>query len=125
MIGRVQTYALDCPDPLALARFYQQLVGGEIEEDDEIQDSDDGWVTLKPESGTPISFQRVPGFVAPTWPSQERGQQGHIDIGVGDIAKAHEQVLSLGAELLEDWDGAKSWRVYADPAGHPFCLVRE
>lgn len=37
---------------------------------------------------------------------------------VEDVAAAGPRVLALGAVKL---DGAD---VYADPAGHPFCLIR-
>jgi predicted enzyme related to lactoylglutathione lyase len=43
-------------------------------------------------------------------------------IGVTDLDAAQAQVLALGATLLEDWSGTRTWRVFADPAGHPFCL---
>jgi catechol 2,3-dioxygenase-like lactoylglutathione lyase family enzyme len=49
------------------------------------------------------------------WP-----QQSHLDIEVPDIERAHEQVTGLGATLLDDSQG---WPVFADPAGHPFCLI--
>jgi hypothetical protein len=116
MIGTLQTYALDCPDPGALAAFYAELVGGKVEDDG----SD--WVELVGDFGTTLSFQRVAAYRAPEWPGQDTPQQGHIDIGVSDLDAAQAQVLALGATLLEDWDGEKSWRVFADPAGHPFCL---
>jgi hypothetical protein len=44
------------------------------------------------------------------------------DLGVSDLATAHQEALAAGATLLDDT--RSSWHVYADPAGHPFCLVR-
>jgi hypothetical protein len=44
---------------------------------------------------------------------------------VRDLDAAHEAVLAAGATVLDAGDGKRSWRVYADPAGHPFCVVRE
>ena len=44
-------------------------------------------------------------------------QQIHLDVMVDDPAAAGAAVLALGARKL-DGDG-----VYADPAGHPFCLI--
>ncbi len=116
MIGTLRAYALDCPDPEALAGFYAQLIGGRVVVDDA------DWVDLE---GTALAFQRVEDYRAPVWPSQAQPQQSHVDIGVTDLDAAQAQVLALGATLLEDWGGAKSWRVFADPAGHPFCLCRE
>lgn len=116
MIGRVQNYALDCPDPAALAAFYAELVGGAV--------VDDGseWVELE---GAGLAFQRVADHRPPSWPGQEQPQQAHLDIEVSDLDTAQAQVLALGATLLEDYAGSKSWRVFADPAGHPFCLCQE
>lgn len=36
---------------------------------------------------------------------------------------AQSAVLSLGASLLKGWDKPIGYRVFADPVGHPFCLV--
>jgi hypothetical protein len=38
------------------------------------------------------------------------------------VAAAEREVLRLGATPLAGEKGTGS-RVYADPAGHPFCLV--
>jgi predicted enzyme related to lactoylglutathione lyase len=118
MIGTLRTFALDCPDPTALAGFYAGLVGGRVVD----EDGDNEWVELQGDFGTRLSFQRAEGYRAPDWPSGSQAQQAHIDIGVADIDAAQAQVLALGATLLEDWAGTRSWRVFADPVGHPFCL---
>jgi predicted enzyme related to lactoylglutathione lyase len=118
MIGTLQTFALDCPDPVALAGFYAELVGGTVVDEDD----DNIWVEVRGDFGTTLSFQRVDDYRAPAWPGQGQAQQAHIDIGVTDLDASQQQVLALGATLLEDWKGAKTWRVFADPDGHPFCL---
>ncbi|SEF30924.1 hypothetical protein SAMN05421837_105483 [Amycolatopsis pretoriensis] len=109
--------ALDCPDPVALAGFYRAVL-----EWDEPEVADDGhWVTLaNPAGGAGIAFQRVPDYRPPSWPSAENPQQLHLDLNVTDLEAAHERVLGLGAKLLDD--APKTFRVYADPVGHPFCL---
>lgn len=39
------------------------------------------------------------------------------------LARApHTCILALGAKPLDAADHSRTWRVYADPAGHPFCL---
>ncbi|MEZ0065704.1 hypothetical protein ABIA32_001704 [Streptacidiphilus sp. MAP12-20] len=116
MIGTLRAYALDCPDATALAGFYAELVGGKVVEEE------DDWVELVDEGRPTLAFQRVPDYREPQWPGGDVPQQGHIDIGVTDLDAAQAQVVALGATLLEDWGGAKTWRVFADPAGHPFCL---
>lgn len=54
-------------------------------------------------------------------------QQLHLDTTVptaADLDVAHERALALGARLLYDRsdDPEEPLRVYADPAGHPFCI---
>jgi catechol 2,3-dioxygenase-like lactoylglutathione lyase family enzyme len=116
MIGRWQAQVIDCPDPSALAAFYQELLG--LERIDE--DSD--WVTIGHGKDWPqLAFQLAPDLKAPRWPDPDYPQQTHLDIRVDDIATAEPAVLALGATKLSD--GGRSFRVYADPAGHPFCLT--
>lgn len=123
-IARVQSVVVDCPDPEALARFYAAVLGWEIVRNDE----DGGWVTIADGGpgggGTPLSFQRVPDHRPPDWPGAEHPQQLHIDLDVDDIDQAEAEVLALGAtkhhhQPVGPYDG---FRVYLDPAGHPFCL---
>lgn len=119
MIGKLGAVVLDCPDPKALAGFYAELVGGTVVAEEE------DWVDLEREGAQRLSFQLAPGLRAPAWPDPERPQQFHLDIAVerAELDAAEKRVLELGATLLEgDHDGARNWRVYADPAGHPFCL---
>ncbi|WP_329042381.1 VOC family protein [Streptomyces sp. NBC_00178] len=111
--------ALDCPDPRALAGFYRAVLGGEVGNDSE------DWYVLRTPDGARIAFQRAPDHSPPDWPGGRRGsQQAHIDLDVTDIDRAHEEVLALGASPLDvdDHGGKRGFRVYADPAGHPFCL---
>lgn len=108
--------ALDCPEPYRLAGFYGKLLGWELD-----PDSDDEWVTLvNPDGGADISFQRDPDHRPSTWPSNERPQMLHLDFTVEDLDAEHERTLQLGARLLDD--KPETFRVYADPDGHPFCL---
>lgn len=118
---KLSVVALDCPDPWGLAQFYGRLLGWEIDPENT---PGDRWVELKnPDGGPAICFQSDPGYQPPTWPSPERAQMLHMDFDVDDMEAEHDRVLSLGARLLDD--KPESFRVYADPAGHPFCLVRE
>ena len=116
-IARMRTIALDCPDPRALARFYGELLGWEVTY------ADDGWVNLAG-SGGKLSFQLAPDYVAPTWPDPKVPQQIHVDVTVDDVDAAEQAVLALGATKTELQPGVPdgNWRVYLDPAGHPFCL---
>lgn len=112
--------ALDTPDPYALAEFYAQLLGWQIAPDNK---PGDGWVTLQnPDGGANICFQEDPEYQPSTWPSNERPQMLHLDFDVPDIDAEEPRVLALGARLLDN--KPESFRVFADPAGHPFCLCR-
>jgi catechol 2,3-dioxygenase-like lactoylglutathione lyase family enzyme len=113
MIGRMHHVVLDCQDPASLAAFYSALLGLPVTY------RDDDWVVVAASDRTSgLAFQRAPGNPAPTWPDPAIPQQVHLDVMVEDVAAAGPRVLALGAEKLEGPD------VYADPAGHPFCLIR-
>ncbi|MEV1067528.1 VOC family protein [Streptomyces sp. NPDC050263] len=115
-LAELGVVVLDCPDPRALAGFYAEVLGGSVE-------SDDGdWVDVKVPGGQSLAFQAAPGFVPPAWPAPEHSQQFHLDLTVDDLDAAERGVLALGAKPLDTQDRSRGWRVYADPAGHPFCL---
>lgn len=116
MIGRLRSVVLDCPDPRALAGFYTELLGLPVTGDY------DDWVTIGGEDGQPrVAFQQAPDHRSPRWPDPDHPQQFHLDVEVDDVDEAERQVLALGATRLPG--EGDDWRVYADPAGHPFCLV--
>jgi catechol 2,3-dioxygenase-like lactoylglutathione lyase family enzyme len=118
LIGRLNAFVLDCPDPLALAGFYSAVLGVPIGY------SDDDWVEVG-DRGDPtrahLAFQLAPDHVPPQWPDPSHPQQAHLDIHVEDVEDAEPRLLALGATRLPGEGG--DFRVYADPAGHPFCLV--
>ncbi|MEU6993341.1 VOC family protein [Streptomyces sp. NPDC046465] len=115
-LARLRAVVLDCPDPLALAEFYARVVGGTPTPGDE------GWVDLKGDTGTLLAFQEAPGHRPPRWPEPDGSQQIHLDVTVEDMDVAEKEILALGATVLDNADRDRPWRVYADPAGHPFCL---
>ncbi|WP_435974688.1 VOC family protein [Streptomyces sp. Qhu_M48] len=123
MIADLQCVVLDCSAPRELAEFYRAVLGGEVDRPDRRWALDGAWSTLHTPGGLVLCFQGVPDHRPPTWPDPERPQQFHLDFGVPDLDAAQEQVLARGATLLEEGDPARGWRVYADPAGHPFCLI--
>jgi predicted enzyme related to lactoylglutathione lyase len=110
--------AIDCADPAALAAFYSQITGWPMDDDE----SDADWVQLRSGADTTLAFQRVPDYQAPHWPGQEHPQQEHLDFYVDDLDLAEAQVLEVGARKHEFQPG-HTFRVYLDPAGHPFCLI--
>lgn len=110
-IGRLHHVILDCPDPGALAAFYSRLLSLPVTYRD-----DDFAVVAVNDRTSGLAFQRAPGHRAPTWPDPATPQQIHVDVMVDDLAAAAEAVLALGASRL-------GGDVFADPAGHPFCLI--
>jgi catechol 2,3-dioxygenase-like lactoylglutathione lyase family enzyme len=119
LTSRLFTVVIDCPDPQALARFYSELLGLPVTRDD------GDWVVVGDhESGRGrLAFQHAPDHQPPRWPDPNYPQQFHLDIAIADIDAAEPKALALGATPLpSEEDG---FRVYADPAGHPFCLCWE
>jgi catechol 2,3-dioxygenase-like lactoylglutathione lyase family enzyme len=117
MIGRLEKTVLDCPDPGALAAFYAHVLDMRVNEDSE------DWVVIGREPGErAVAFQRVATWVPPRWPDPQHPQQLHLDIRVDDVDAAERAVLALGARRLPA-ERETGFRVFADPAGHPFCLV--
>ena len=102
---------VDCPDPRALAAFWSALLEQPIS-----YDSDDFVVVAASDTTSGLAFQRAPGHRSSTWPDPAVPQQMHLDVMVEDVEAAAPRVLALGARRL---DGD----VFADPAGHPFCLI--
>ncbi|CAL9313775.1 MULTISPECIES: VOC family protein [unclassified Streptomyces] len=125
MTGRLQCVVLDCPDPLGLARFYEGVLGGEVNRPDPRWSLDDDWATLHLADGQVLAFQRAPDHRPPRWPDPAHPQQFHLDVGVDDLARARDAAVALGAAVLDEGGPGRGWIVCADPAGHPFCLVRE
>jgi catechol 2,3-dioxygenase-like lactoylglutathione lyase family enzyme len=109
---------LDSPDARALAGFYRQLLGWEIEKDEP------GWVMLRaPGGGTGLSFQTEEQYARPVWPAGPGDPQMsvHLDIAVDDLATAGRHAAAAGA-VLASYQPQENVRVWLDPAGHPFCL---
>ncbi len=125
MIGTLQCTVLDCPEPGVLSRFYAALLGGESDRPDRRWGLGPDWSTLHLPDGTVLCFQRVADYRPPRWPDPAHPPHVHLDIGVADLDAAESVLLAAGGRLLSAGDGTQPWRVYADPAGHPLCLVRE
>jgi hypothetical protein len=121
--ARFQLVALDCLDPLALAGFYAQLTGLQIESLGDFAPENVQWIELLNDGRPTIAFQKVASYVAPTWPDGPIPQQLHLDFLVDDLDESEEMALSLGA-VKSDFQPDETFRVFLDPAGHPFCLVK-
>ncbi|PUB28680.1 hypothetical protein C8K30_103100 [Promicromonospora sp. AC04] len=106
---------IDCADASALAQFWSGVMGAPVTYDA------DGVAMIG--SAKPLLFQSVEDYNPPRWPDPAYPQQLHLDVEVPDLDAGEEAVLTLGATRLPG--GGETFRVFADPAGHPFCLVRE
>jgi catechol 2,3-dioxygenase-like lactoylglutathione lyase family enzyme len=131
---RLRQTVIDCTNPRETAEFYRQLLGWPYRPGDEPpapgepDPNGDDWLVLRAPGDTPgLAFQKVDQLPRSTWPSAEVPQQLHLDISVPtleEFAAEHEHVLALGGELIFDRsdDEEEPLHVYADPAGHPFCI---
>jgi catechol-2,3-dioxygenase len=106
---------LDCPDAKALSGFYAELLGKSLTYEG------DGVAMIGEDGAQPVMFQQVTDYRPPRWSDPSAPQQFHLDVTVDDVDTAERAALGLGATRLPA-DG-DNWRVYADPAGKPFCLV--
>jgi catechol-2,3-dioxygenase len=106
---------LDAPAASSLARFYGDLMGMEV-----TYDGPEG--ALISGGGKNVMFQQINDYQPPRWPDPDHPQQAHLDILVDDMDAGEARALELGATLLDR--EPKTFRVFADPAGHPFCLCQ-
>lgn len=128
-VPRLRQTVLDTEDPRRLAEFYRVLLGLAYRPGDEqVDPAGDDWLMLVGNGGVPaLAFQRVESLPHATWPAGERPQMLHLDTTVAtaaELKEQHERALGLGATLLHDRfdDPDEPLYVYADPAGHPFCI---
>jgi hypothetical protein len=125
----IRNIVFGCPDgtwegdhwegaPRELALFYAELLGMRIMRED--------WLVIARDADSfpRLAFGEGPSdiYVAPRWPDPEFPQQVHLDISVPDPEAAEALVLRTGARPLQD---TETYRSYADPVGHPFCLYPE
>ena len=125
---------LDSTDTRGLAEFYRQLLGYNYRPGDEIPPAGEpdergrDWLVIRdPGGGAGMAFQQVDELPETTWPEATIPQQLHLDMSVTSVEefeKQHERATSLGAQVRYDRSHHEQepLRVYADPAGHLFCI---
>jgi len=95
MIGKLHGTIVDCKDPIALSRFYAEILGYTVVQ------SESDWSVIGISQDLPgIAFQRIDNYVAPAWPSGDIPTQIHFDIRVEDFDTAVSEIESLGGRLL-------------------------
>lgn len=114
---RHQVVVFDAADLHAESAFWAGVLGG-------IVDDDGDFHMVFVDDEPRIGVQLAPDHEPPDWPDGHPGQQVHVDLWVDDFPSAHEKVTALGARVLKEVEdeGPDRFQVYADPAGHPFCL---
>lgn len=108
---------LDAANVNEVSTFWAGLLGGTVSKDDD-------WHMIYVDRQPKMAIQLAPDHVPPDWPDGSP-QQVHMDLFIDDLGSAHEEAMDLGARLLKPAADPKSddgFQVYADPAGHPFCL---
>jgi hypothetical protein len=115
-VARLALTALDCAEPEPLAEFWAALL--------------DGTVVLRTEQvvvvktgSTLLGATRVPGYTPPTWPGGDLPKRMHLDLAVRDLDDTERTAVELGARKADEQPQPDRWRVFFDPAGHPFCLT--
>lgn len=109
----------DAADLTEVSTFWAGVLDGSVERED------DWHMVLDRDGKARIGVQLAPNHVPPQWPVGDQQQQVHLDLWVTDLEAAHNEVMELGATLLQpaqDPNADELFQVYADPAGHPFCL---
>jgi predicted enzyme related to lactoylglutathione lyase len=115
---RYQVVVFDAADLVTESAFWAGVLGGTV-------DAEDDWHMVTVDGAPRVGVQLAPDHVAPDWPDGVPKQQIHLDLWVDDFPSAHEHVTALGATVLKPAVHAAAndnFQVYADPAGHPFCL---
>jgi catechol-2,3-dioxygenase len=105
---------IDAADASGLARFYAGLTGMDV-----TYEGPEGALIVG--DGKSLMFQQIAGYNPPRWPDPAHPQQAHVDLFVDDLDAGEARALELGARRLTA--GGKGFRVFTDPAGHPFCLI--
>lgn len=123
---------LDTTEPRRLAEFYRELLGlqyrpGDDPPTDGSADDADWLVLTDAEGNRKLAFQLVERLERTTWPDHDVPMQLHLDMTVPDeqsLEQQRERAVALGAELRLDRsdDPDEPLYVFADPAGHPFCI---
>jgi catechol 2,3-dioxygenase-like lactoylglutathione lyase family enzyme len=128
---RLLQTVIDTTDVRGLAEFYRELLGLDYRPGDAVPDDgpdDVDWLVLTAADGTrALAFQQVERLTPTTWPEHDVPMQLHLDFTVPDaevLERQRARAEALGARLLFDRtdDPGEPLYVFADPAGHPFCI---
>src|SRR5687768_11983287 len=111
MTLRPTCIAFDAHDPLALGRWWAELLGGEHEVDE------DGDVEVRVDGATPLAFFAVDD-------DKEVKNRLHLDLRPDDQDAEVARAEAMGATRVDIGQGDQTWVVLADPEGNEFCILR-
>ncbi|HEX2133164.1 MAG TPA: VOC family protein [Actinophytocola sp.] len=115
-VARMAMVSLDCAQPVPLARFWAELLGGTVI-------ASDDQISVVATDTLMIATMRVPDYRPPTWPGGDTPKHVHLDLAVRDLDEAEAAAIRSGATTAAEQPQPDQWRVLLDPAGHPFCLT--
>ena len=114
--------AIDCAEAPPMARFYEKLLGFEV------QEVGPYWAQLwDPAGGVHLNIQGGKGYVPPTWPEkpEQQAKMMHFEVEVDDLEVAVARAIEAGGSEAP-WQppdrNRERLRIMLDPAGHPLCL---
>ena len=113
MALRYDALNVDAADPPTIARWWAELLGGRVEQDDD--DSDE--VAVEVEGYPTLLFAKVPE-------GKSVKNRLHLDLRPDDQAAEVARAESLGATRVDIGQGEQTWVVLADPEGNEFCILR-
>ncbi|MFL1382101.1 MULTISPECIES: VOC family protein [unclassified Nocardiopsis] len=124
MASKFTELAFDCADPAGLARFWCEVLGYEV------QGEEDGFVAIGPPEAPEGGERRGPVPPTLTFARVPEGKvvknRLHIDVNPTDREQGEEvdRLLGLGARRVDVGQGeGDSWVVLADPEGNEFCVL--
>jgi hypothetical protein len=116
-IGNLWSITLDCANAEQLADFWATALDGKMAY------TSDKFVGVELPSGVWVGAYQIDDYAPPQWPDGDPPKQFHLDLAVADLDEAEEAVLALGATKAGHQPEPDRWRVFLDPAGHPFCIT--
>lgn len=108
-----------------VARFWAAVLDGEVTQADAEHHD---WRDVTVDGAVVLGIQRAADHVPPTWPDASVPQQMHLDLYVerDRVEATGRHLQELGARALDTSRSPETighgFRVYADPADHPFCI---
>ncbi|WP_033295247.1 VOC family protein [Amycolatopsis jejuensis] len=117
MTSVVENITVDCADPWQLAKFWTEVTGRPVSDEDQPGDEEVG---IELESGVTLLFIAVP---------EPKAGKNRLHLCLKPDVRREDEVdrlLALGATLHSDHrraDGS-GWAVLQDPEGNEFCVLR-